>query len=371
MVGFGVLSRLEAQEFTRSQARIAVDIAGLATAVPENVMAQDEAIKRANKVFPQYARRLSLFANTGVETRYTVEPSDWYLEPHSWEERTESFQRNALNLLEDVAGRAIAAAGLEPRDIDAIVTNTITGLAIPSLEAQLMNRMPFRPDAERLPIFGLGCGGGVAGLSRAARMARASVGNNVLFLTVDLCSLCMRTTDPSLAMFVSSALFSDGAAAVVLKSCEEQDQPRTGSGLGRFVTSGEHFWGNTEHIMGWDIRNDGFGVVLSPELPELMQSKLGKALNGFLDREGLTLEDFDGYLFHPGGAKVLETVQGILSLDREALAHSWNVLRDYGNMSSVTALFILQSAIKSGARGRHLLAAFGPGFSAYFSVLDL
>lgn len=366
-----MLNELETGQFARLRARVAVDIAGLATAVPKHVMSQNEAIERANKVFPQYARRLSLFSNTGVQTRYTVEPSDWYMEPHTWEERTASFQRHALDLLEDVATRAIAAADLEPRDIDAIVINTITGLAIPSLDARLMNRMPFRSDVERLPIFGLGCGGGVAGLARTARMARADAGHNALFLTVDLCSLCMRTVDPSLAMFVSSALFSDGAAAVVLRGGKEQDPSGASPRLGRVETSGEHFWGNTEHIMGWDVRNDGFGVVLSPDLPELMQGRFGDALNGFLEREGLTLEDFDGFLFHPGGAKVLETLQDLLSLDRNSLAHSWDVLRDYGNMSSVTALFVLQSAIKSGARGRHLLAAFGPGFSAYFVVVDL
>lgn len=366
-----MLNELQTGQFARSQARMTVNIAGLATAVPEHVMGQDEAIARANKVFPQYARRLRLFSNTGVQTRYTVEPSEWYMEPHTWEERTASYLRHALDLLENVATRAIADAGLELRDIDAIVTNTITGLAIPSLEARLMNRMPFRSDVERLPIFGLGCGGGVAGVARASRMARAYAGHNVLFLTIDLCSLCMRTTDPSLAMFVSSALFSDGAAAIVLRGGEEQDLSDINGGLGRVITYGEHFWRSTEHIMGWDVRNDGFGVVLSPDLPELMQGNLGEALNGFLEREGLTREDFDGFLFHPGGAKVLETVQELLSLDSDGLVHSWDVLRNYGNMSSATALFVLQSAIKSGARGRHLLAAFGPGFSAYFVVVDL
>jgi alkylresorcinol/alkylpyrone synthase len=354
-----------------SRSRIVVDIAGLATAVPEHAISQDEATERAIKVFPQHARLLKLFANTGVQTRHTAEPSEWYMVPHTWEERTASFQRHALDLLQKVAAQAIAAAGLEPRDIDAIVTNTITGLAIPSLEARLMNLMPFRSDVERLPIFGLGCGGGVAGLARAARIARAEAGQTVLFLTVDLCSLCARTVDPSLAMFVSSALFGDGAAGVVLRSSDDAKPSRSSSGLGRVIASGEHFWGETEYIMGWDVRNDGFGVVLSPDLPELMRNNFRQALDGFLDRKGLALEDFDGFLFHPGGAKVLEAVQELLSLERDRLAHSWNTLRDYGNMSSATALFVLESAIRSGARGRHLLTAFGPGFSAYFAVLNL
>jgi alkylresorcinol/alkylpyrone synthase len=364
-----MLKKVETAQISRS--RIAVDIAGLATAVPEHTISQDEALERAAKVFPQYARLFGLFANTGVQTRRMAEPGEWYMQPRSWEERTASFQRHAIDLLQKVATQAIADAGLEPRDIDAIVTNTITGLSIPSLEARLMNLMPFRSDVERLPIFGIGCGGGVAGLARATRMARAEAGQTILFLTVDLCSICARTVDPSLAMFVSSALFGDGAAGVVLRSSEDPKPSGSGGGLGRVITSGEHFWGDTEHIMGWDVRNDGFGVVLSPHLPELMRSKFGQALDGFLDRNGLTLADFDGFLFHPGGAKILDTVQDLLSLDRDRLAHSWNTLRDYGNMSSATALFVLQSAIKSGARGRHLLAAFGPGFSAYFAVLDL
>ncbi|MEI9899788.1 MAG: hypothetical protein WDN31_06140 [Hyphomicrobium sp.] len=160
----------------------------------------------------------SLYVNTGIERRYSVEPKRWYLRTHTWEERSETYQRNALDLLEQVALQAVADAGLALTDIDAIVTNTITGLAIPTLEARLMNRLAFRPDVQRLPIFGFGCGGGVAGIARAARMAQAQPGSNVLFLTVDLCSLCLRINDPSITMFVAAALFGDGAAGVVLRS---------------------------------------------------------------------------------------------------------------------------------------------------------
>ena len=184
---------------------IDVEIAAVATAVPEHVNGQQEISERAHKLYPQYARLEALYTNTGIERRYSVEPKDWYLRTHTWEERTQSYQRHALPLLERVAAQAVAEAGLSLRDIDAIVTNTITGLAIPSLEARLMNRLAFRPNVERLPIFGLGCGGGVAGLSRAARMAQARPGSNVLFLTIDLCSLCLRINDPSLTMFVAGS----------------------------------------------------------------------------------------------------------------------------------------------------------------------
>jgi alkylresorcinol/alkylpyrone synthase len=286
--------------------------------------------------------------------------------PHSWEERTNSFRRHALDLLEEVTVKATAAAGIALNDVDMIVTNTVTGLAIPSLDALLLNRLKLAPTIERLPMFGLGCGAGVAGLARAARLAHAKDGAVVLFLTVDLCSLCLRVNDPSPAMFVSTALFGDGAAGLLLRNT------RNGARGGpRILASGEWCWDNTEHIMGWDIKDDGFGIVLSPELPSLMKKALAPALDDFLDRNGLAFGDFNGFLFHPGGRKLLETMEEVLGLTRDQLRHSWEVLRRYGNMSSATALFVLEQAIQRGERGPHLLAAFGPGFSAYFAAVEL
>ena len=352
---------------------IDVEIVSVATAVPAHVTGQQEVAERAHKIYPQYARLDALYTNTGIERRYSVEPKEWYLQPHTWEERTETYQRNALNLLERVATQSVAEAGLTLRDIDTIVTNTITGLAIPSLEARLMNRLGFRPDVERLPIFGLGCGGGVAGIARAARMAQARPGSNVLFLTVDLCSLCLRINDPSLTMFVAAALFGDGAAGVVLRSSGggREVRGKGGPARARIGAIGEYFWSNTEHIMGWDIKNDGFGIVLSADLPTLMRERLGEALLPFFAREGLSLHDFDGFLLHPGGSKVLDTAEDALGLSRDQLRYSWQVLKNYGNMSSATALFVLKEALADKARGRFLLAAFGPGFSGYFIVLEL
>jgi alkylresorcinol/alkylpyrone synthase len=343
-----------------------VEILSLATANPPFRLAQSEAAFRAKQLFPHLRKLWPLYENTGIEFRYNCEPIEWYLRPHSWEERTQSFHRHAVDLLEQVTVKATEAAGVGLDAIDMIVTNTITGLAIPSLDAMLLNRLKLPPTVERLPIFGLGCGAGVAGLARAARLAHAKDGAHVLFLTVDLCSLCLRVNDPSPAMFVSSALFGDGAAGLLLHNT------RNGSRAGpRILASGEWCWRNTEHIMGWDIKDDGFGIVLSPELPSLMKKELAPALQDFLDRNGLSLGDFNGFLFHPGGRKLLETMEEVLGLTRDQLRHSWEVLRRYGNMSSATALFVLDHAVRTGARGPHLLAAFGPGFSAYFLAVEL
>jgi alkylresorcinol/alkylpyrone synthase len=343
-----------------------VEILSLATANPPFRLPQSEAAIHAKQLFPQLSKLWQLYDNTGIDCRYNCEPIDWYLRPHSWEERTDSFRSHALDLLEQVTVKTTEAAGIALNDIDMIVTNTVTGLAIPSLDAMLLNRLKLPPTIERLPMFGLGCGAGVAGLARAARLAHAKDGALVLFLTVDLCSLCLRVNDPSPAMFVSTALFGDGAAGLLLHNT------RHGSRAGpRVLASGEWCWSGTEHIMGWDIKDDGFGIVLSPELPSLMKKALAPALDHFLARNGLSLADLNGFLFHPGGRKLLETMEEVLGLTRIQLRHSWEVLRRYGNMSSATVLFVLEHAIQNGASGPHLLAAFGPGFSAYFAVVEL
>jgi len=344
-----------------------VEVLSLATANPPYRLRQKEAAERAKELYPHLKRLWRLYDHTCIETRYNCEPIAWYLQPHSWEERTASFQKHALALLEKLTRTAAESAGIELNAIDMIVTNTVTGLAVPSLDAKLINRLDLSPRIERLPMLGLGCGAGVAGLARATRMAHAMDGAHVLFLTVDLCSLCMRPNDPSASMFVSSALFGDGAAGVLLRNTR-QSGPAAGP---RILAVGEWCWRGTEHIMGWDIKDDGFGIVLSPDLPELMIAELGPAVRDFLDRSGFRLSDLNGFLFHPGGRRLLETAEQVLGLSPTQLAHSWDVLRDFGNMSSATVLFVLDRALKAGARGPHLLAAFGPGFSAYFVIADL
>jgi alkylresorcinol/alkylpyrone synthase len=353
----------------RAASNLHVRIAGMARALPRYRLTQAEAASRATRIFPHLKGHEVLFANTGIGARYTCEPPDWYEREHGWEERTQVFQHHAVDLLEEAARGAVAEAGIGFEDIGVLIVNTITGLAVPSLDAKLMNRLPLSPQVERVPLFGLGCGGGVGGLARAARFAQATR-SHVLFLTVDLCSLCLRVNDPSLTMFVATALFGDGAAGVVLSPAAASSAPR-GAREARVLAVGDHFWRDSEDIMGWDIRHDGFGVVLSPMLPQLLTTNLCPALQAFLDRSGMSLGGIDGFLLHPGGGKVLSTAAAALGLSREDLACSWKVLHDYGNMSSPTALFVLDEARRTKASGRHLLAAFGPGFAAYFAVIAL
>jgi alkylresorcinol/alkylpyrone synthase len=369
--GWVLQEKVDHTRHAEATARFDVEIASVASVVPAHKVSQEVVAETAQRFFPHLTGIASVFANTGIASRYVCEPPEWYYEARGWEERTASFQRNALALLEEATLKAVAAAGIDLEDIGAIVTNTITGLAIPSLEARLVNRLPFSRTVERLPIFGLGCGGGVGGLARAIRIAETMPGGHVLFLTVDLCSLCARGNDMSVANFVSIALFGDGAAAVVLRNTRGGGGGLEGRSRGQIMAIGEHCWPDTEHIMGWDIKDNGFGVVLSPDLPSLMRRELRPALDDFLARNGLELADIKGILLHPGGRRVLDTAQDVLGLSKRDLSHSWDVLREYGNMSSATALFILERALQAGASGPHLLAAFGPGFSAYFIAVDL
>jgi alkylresorcinol/alkylpyrone synthase len=347
-----------------------VEILSVATANPKFRIAQHEIAGVAQNMRPDLKSMWSIFSHAGVETRYFSEPLDWCLQQHGWVERAQSFQRTALDLFEDVTLKTVANAGIALQDIDAIVTNTITGLAVPSLDAMLMHRLNLSQSIERLPIFGLGCGGGIGGLARATRVAQSMPNSTVLFLTVDLCSLCLRVTDESPAMFVSSALFGDGAAAVLLQNTVGKSRARS-SRLPRICAIGEWSWRDTEQIMGWDIKDDGFGIVLSPELPALLEAQLAPVVHDFLGRNHMDLANIKGFLFHPGGAKVLVTIEQVLGIDHSRLVHSWEILRQFGNMSSATVLFVLERALQAGAVGPHLLTAFGPGFSAYLMVVDL
>jgi alkylresorcinol/alkylpyrone synthase len=345
-----------------------VSVLGLATAVPPFVVDQQEVARRAGEVFgPTFERfpgLIEVFAHTGIERRYSVRPVDWFETPQGWPERNTAYLDGACALFAKAATAALARAGMRASDIDVIVTVSSTGIATPSLEARLAKQLGFRPDAARIPVFGLGCAGGVTGLSLAARLARAAPGQIVLFVTVELCTLAFRRDRIDKADVVATALFGDGAAAAVLQAGSDR------AGVARIGAAFEHTWPETLDIMGWSIDPAGFGVILSPALPRFVETHFGAAARDFLDSAGLRRNGLS-FVCHPGGAKVLAAVEPALGLAPGALATERSVLRDYGNMSAPTVLFVLERALSAGLSGPAALSALGPGFTASFLALEV
>lgn len=339
----------------------------VATALPPHRLDQHDTLAAARAVFGprmrDFDRLAPVFANTGIESRHAVMPMDWYLEPRGWPERTAAFRDGALALLDEAAGKALARAGIRPRDVDAIVCASTTGIATPSLEAMLLERMGFRPETVRVPLFGLGCAGGVLGLARAGMLARAMPGMTVLFLVVELCTLACRTGEATPTNVVASALFADGAAAAVV---------RVGEGSGpRLIASGEHTWPDTRDVMGWRVEDDGFGVIFSQDIPDLIRKRLGPVVERFLDGQGMARGDLAGLVCHPGGAKVLHALEEVLAPVSDGLEDAWAVLRACGNMSAASVMFVLERRIAGGAEGPQLMSALGPGFTAALALLEL
>ena len=338
----------------------------LGTASPPHVLDQREVMAAGRRLFgtsfEDIERLLPVYANAGIATRRSCVPLEWYLEPHGFAERNGLFLRHATDLLVEAADKALATAGLRHDEIDCIVAVSTSGIATPSLDALVMERRPFRRDVTRLPVFGLGCAGGVLGLARAAAMARVEPGSTVLFLCAELCGLTFRHEDKGKSNFVATALFGDGAAAAILR-CGDGNGPMVG-------TSGEHTWPESLDVMGWQVRDDGFGVLFSRDIPTIVRNDFGPACDAFLKKAGLGRADFDAVLCHPGGAKVLDALEAAFGLEAGAMVHARAVLREHGNMSAVPVLFVLERALRHEPPGRWLLSSLGPGFTAAFLVLE-
>jgi len=292
-------------------------------------------------------------------------PIDWYLEPHDLKERNALYIENAVNLLEDATRRALAQAELEVGDVDAVVAISTSGIATPSLDALIIERMNLRRDVERLPVFGLGCVGGVTGLARAGQMAMSRLGSNVLLLVVELCGLTFRKDDKSKSNVIATALFGDGAAAAILTTAaSKKDAPA-------LRAWGEHTWANTLDVMGWNVEDDGLGVLFSQNIPAIVRREYRSAVERFLTTNRLSLGDVNRFAVHPGGAKVIDAMEKGLGLDPGKLVESRTVLRDFGNMSAATVLFVLERILaESRPSDRILVSSLGPGFTAGFSVLE-
>jgi alkylresorcinol/alkylpyrone synthase len=343
-------------------------LAETTTAVPRYPLSRVDVQRALRSAFHlderRHAAALAIIDHAQVEQRYSVFPLDYLIRPRSLTQTMQDYQQQARELTRQVAQRCLAQASLDASAIDLIITVSCTGYMIPSLDAYLINDLGFRSNVRRLPITELGCIGGAMALSQAWSFVRAFPGANVLVVAVELPSLTFQSHDTSTANIVATALFGDGAAAALVTG-----QPRAGLEI---VDTQSVLLPGTLGEMGYDLRDSGFHMVLSKDVPTLLRAQIGGLSASFLAQHGLGVEQIAAFALHPGGKKILEYLEQELGLRREQTQPSWTVLRDYGNLSSAAILFVLDEWLTKRAltSGEYLLAAgFGPGLSAELLLL--
>jgi alkylresorcinol/alkylpyrone synthase len=344
-------------------------IAGTATAVPPYLLTRDIVKQRIQDVFSLDDRRLeaihSVIDNSQIDRRHSVFPVEYIIEPRPLAQINHEFREKSFELGLQVAADALAKAEMAPSDVDLLMTVSCTGVMIPSLDAYLATEMGFRPDVRRLPITELGCAAGAAGLAHAWEYLRAFPNRTALLIAVELPTLTFQRKDFSQANLISAVLFGDGAAGVVVTG-------REASGP-RILASESYLFPDSLDAMGFDLRDSGFHIVLSKDVPQLIRERVRELVEAFLERQGLRREDVSAFILHPGGQKLLSFMEAELGLSRADTKFSWDVLRRFGNLSSASVLFILQEWLSkrempSGSYG--LLMAFGPGFTAEMILLQ-
>ena len=343
-----------------------VGLLSLATALPPYSVEQHVAKSKAREVFggrkELFDRLSSVFDNAGISRRHIVAPTEWYEGHHGWNERNRVYLDACDALFREAARKAIERAGLKPADIDGVVAVSTTGIATPSLDARNGPAIGLRPDARRVPIFGMGCAGGVNGLATAARLAVAEPGSRWLYVTIETCSIAIRLDSDDPAAIVATAIFGDGAAAAVVQAGER--------GIATIVGAGEKMWPDTLNIMGWRVEDPGLAVVFDRAIPPFVATELAGAVDAMLAGMGKSRSDIDRFCCHPGGVKVIDAIESALELPVGTLDLERDVLNDCGNMSAPTVLFVLDRLIARGLPERTMLTAFGPGFTCAGMLLE-
>ncbi len=347
----------------------AITIAATATAVPSYIITRDEVKTHMKKVFSLESPRLdvmmAVIEHSQIDRRYSIHPVETIIASRPLEQISREYQEHAVSLGRRVASECLAEAGMKPTDIDTIITTSCTGVMIPSLDAHLVNDLGFRSDVRRLPITELGCAAGAASVSLASQFIRARPGSSVLIVAVELPSLTFQRKDHSPANLISCALFGDGAAATIVTG-----RPTRGP---RILDVASHFFPHSIDAMGFDLKDGGLHIVLSKDVPELIRSEIKELVAKFLERNAVKQEQISAFVLHPGGQKLLSYMEEELGLCRCGTQFSWDVLRDYGNLSSASVLFVLREWLTKktmGAGEYGLMAAFGPGFSAEMLLLQ-
>ena len=345
-------------------------IASVASAFPKDYYPQEvltEALKndwRHRLSNPDILDRLE--DSMKVDGRYLVRPIEFYENLETWGQANDAWIEAALELGEEALCRALRAAGLPPKQLSALFVTSVTGIASPSLDARLVNRMGLSTSIKRVPIFGLGCVGGAAGLSRAADYVRGFPNQAAALLSVELCSLTLQRDDLSMAHLISALLFGDGAAATIVFGSElKTDGPEV-------LDTRSTLYPNSERTMGWDISEKGFRIVLAPEVPDMVTKHLGRDVDCFLSAHKLTRKDIHSWIMHTGGPKVLEATAAALGITEKDLEASWDCLRKVGNLSSTSVLIVLEeffSRRRPKPGSLSILAAMGPGFCSELVLL--
>jgi alkylresorcinol/alkylpyrone synthase len=341
------------------------------TAFPEHYYSQREFLDALLPYWSQDVKVASiierLHLRTGVDGRYFSRPLTDYLALDTWGKCNDAWIEVAVDLGERAIDCAVKQANLRPDQLAAIFFVSVTGVASPSVDARLVNRMHLAPNIRRSPIFGLGCVAGAAGLARAADYVRAYPDQVALLLSVELCSLTWQRDDKSVANLISVGLFGDGAAAVLVAG---DNVPRRGP---RILASDRVFYPDTEEVMGWSISEKGFNIVLSPDVPKVVVENLGRNVDDFLAAHKMKRSDIGSWIMHTGGPRVLDATAEALGLSRDDLEVSWEALRRVGNLSSASVLVVLDEIMKHRrppAGTRSILAAMGPGFCAEMLLLE-
>ena len=306
----------------------------------------------------------------GIQGRYLALPMRDYYAIDSFANGNDAWLRVAPELAETASRKALQRARLTPRDIDHLFFVTVTGIATPTIDVALSNRLEMRRDLKRTPIFGLGCGGGAAGLARTADYVRGFSRDTAMLLSVELCSLTLQKDDLSAANIIASGLFGDGAAAVVVSGADRNDSaiPR----IPRIIATRSILFPDTQRIIGWEVVDGGFKIVLSPHLTELVRSNIRREVDDFLSANNLARAGIAHWIAHTGGPKVLRVLEDELQLPEGALARSWRSLKNTGNLSSASVLFMLEDIMRGDdarAGDYGVMIAMGPGFSVELVLL--
>jgi alkylresorcinol/alkylpyrone synthase len=348
--------------------RLADVVPAPAAYVVDQALAAEFARAHFGREIPHIDRLMPLFVNTRIHTRRLCRPPEWYRSRHDLAERNNAYIEAATELCATACRQLLERRALTPHDIDRIYYVNTTGLATPSIDARLMNILGLNQHARRTPVWGLGCAGGVAGLSLAAHDLTGHPHERALVVAAEMCTLTFLSDDRSKSNLVATALFADGAAAALVSGDETGD-----AGL-PILGARSTLFPDSLDVMGWSVVSEGMQVIFDQRIPDIIREHAAFELDALLEANGLTRPDVREYLYHPGGPKVMEAYAEAYSIDAERFTWSWRVLQEFGNMSSVTVLYVLKAYLTAhpSARGGHaVVSALGPGFSSEAFVMQV